>query len=100
MTIKSKITSVEYQESVSRAIKNSKNPKQTPVRKSPYTMKNLELKKIVKEVLKINLVDWLTKSQIQLIELELEVAGIDSEQSINEFIFNKSVTFKCSLLDD
>ena len=38
MTIKSKITSVEYQESVSRAIKNSKNPKQTPVRKSPYTM--------------------------------------------------------------
>ena len=63
-------------------------------------MKNLELKKIVKEVLNINLVDWLTKSQIQLIELEVEVAGIDSEQSIDEFIFNKSVTFKCSLLDD
>ena len=54
-------------------------------------MTNLELKKIVKEVLSINLVDWLTKSQIQLIELELEVAGIDSEESVTEFIFSKSV---------
>ena len=61
-------------------------------------MTNLKLKKIVKEILNINLVDWLTKSQIQLIELELEVAGIDSEESITEFIFSKSVTFECSLL--
>lgn len=61
-------------------------------------MTNLELKKIVKEVLSINLVDWLTKSQIQLIELELEVAGIDSEESATEFIFSKSVTLECSLL--
>jgi len=61
-------------------------------------MTNLELKKIVKEILNINLVDWLTKSQIQLIELELEVAGITSEESITEFIFSKSVTFECSLL--
>ena len=61
-------------------------------------MTNLELKKIVKEILNINLVDWLTKSQIQLIELELEVAGIDSEQSVTEFIFSKSRTFESSLL--
>jgi len=61
-------------------------------------MTNLELKKIVKEVLSINLVDWLIKSQIQLIELELEVAGIDSEEAVTEFIFSKSVTLECSLL--
>lgn len=56
-----------------------------------------KIKEIVNEVLTINLVDWLSKSQIQLIELEIEVAEID-EKSITEFIFNKSVTFKCSLL--
>jgi hypothetical protein len=57
-----------------------------------------KIKEIVNEVLTINLVDWLSKSQIQLIELEIEVAGIDSEESITEFIFSKSVTFECSLL--
>jgi|TARA_R110000822_G_scaffold186105_1_gene325213 hypothetical protein len=56
-----------------------------------------KIKEIVNEVLTINLVDWLSKSQIQLIELEIEVAEID-EKSITEFIFNKSVTFECSLL--
>ena len=56
-----------------------------------------KIKEIVNEVLTINLVDWLSKSQIQLIELEIEVAEID-EKSVLEFIFNKSVTFKCSLL--
>ena len=29
-----------------------------------------KIKEIVKEVLSINLVDWLTKSQIELIEIE------------------------------
>ena len=53
-----------------------------------------KIKEIVNEVLTINLVDWLSKSQIQLIELEIEVAEID-EKSVLEFIFNKSVTFKC-----
>jgi len=62
-------------------------------------MTNLELKKIVKEILNINLVDWLTKSQIQLIELELEVHEI-AEKDVCEFIFDKSVIFKCSLMDD
>ena len=57
-----------------------------------------KIKKIVNEVLTINLVDWLSKSQIQLIELEIEVAEID-EKSITEFIFNKSVTLKFSLLE-
>ena len=33
-----------------------------------------KIKEIVNEVLTINLVDWLSKSQIQLIELEIEVA--------------------------
>ena len=56
-----------------------------------------KIKEIVNEVLTINLVDWLSKSQIQLIELEIEVAEID-EKSITEFIFNKSVTFECSLI--
>jgi len=56
-----------------------------------------KIKEIVNEVLTINLVDWLSKSQIQLIELEIEVAEID-EKSITEFIFNKGVTFECSLL--
>tara|TARA_B110000503_G_scaffold37133_1_gene60710 strand:+ start:244 stop:429 length:186 start_codon:yes stop_codon:yes gene_type:complete len=61
-------------------------------------MTQIKLKEIVQEVLTINLVDWLTKSQIELIELELEVAGIDSEQSVTEFIFSKSRTFESSLL--
>jgi|TARA_B100000902_G_scaffold395659_1_gene454730 hypothetical protein len=56
-----------------------------------------KIKKTVKEILTTNLVDWLSKSQIQLIELEVEVAEID-EKSVCEFIFDKSVTFKCSLL--
>jgi hypothetical protein len=58
-----------------------------------------KIKKTVKEILTTNLVDWLSKSQIQLIELEVEVAEID-EKSVCEFIFDKSVTFQCSLLDD
>lgn len=58
-----------------------------------------KIKEIVKEVLSTNLVDWLSKSQIQLIELEVEVAEID-EKSVCEFIFDKSVTFQCSLMDD
>ena len=61
-------------------------------------MTQIKLKEIVQEVLTINLVDWLTKSQIELIELELEVAGIDSDQSVTEFIFSKSRTFESSLL--
>jgi len=61
-------------------------------------MTQIKLKEIVQEVLTINLVDWLTKSQIELIELELELAGIDSEQSVTEFIFSKSRTFESSLL--
>ena len=61
-------------------------------------MTQIKLKEIVQEVLTINLVDWLTKSQIELIELELEVAGIDSEESVTEFIFSKSRTFESSLL--
>ena len=58
-----------------------------------------KIKEIVNEVLTINLVDWLSKSQIQLIELEIEVAEID-EKDVCEFIFDKSVTFQCSLMDD
>jgi len=58
-----------------------------------------KIKEIVNEVLTINLVDWLSKSQIQLIELEIEVAEI-SEKDVCEFIFDKSVTFQCSLMDD
>jgi len=58
-----------------------------------------KIKKTVKEILTTNLVDWLSKSQIQLIELEVEVAEID-EKSVCEFIFDKSVTFQCSLMDD
>ena len=45
-------------------------------------MTQIKLKEIVQEVLTINLVDWLTKSQIELIELE--VAGIDSEESVSD----------------
>ena len=62
-------------------------------------MTTIRIKQIVKEVLSTNLVDWLSKSQIQLIELEVEVAEID-EKSVCEFIFDKSVTFQCSLMDD
>ena len=58
-------------------------------------MTQIKLKEIVQEVLTINLVDWLTKSQIELIELE--VAGIDSEESVSDFIFSKSRTFESSL---
>ena len=60
-------------------------------------MRVSKIKKTVKGILTTNLVDWLSKSQIQLIELEVEVAEID-EKSVCEFIFDKSVTFKCSLL--
>ena len=58
-------------------------------------MTQIKLKEIDQEVLTINLVDWLTKSQIELIELE--VAGIDSEESVYDFIFSKSRTFESSL---
>ena len=58
-----------------------------------------KIKEIVNEVLTINLVDWLSKSQIQLIELKIEVAEI-GEKDVCEFIFDKSVTFQCSLMDD
>jgi hypothetical protein len=58
-----------------------------------------KIKEIVKEVLSINLVDWLTKSQIELIELEVEVWKI-AEKDVCKFIFDDSVIFKCSLLDD
>jgi hypothetical protein len=58
-----------------------------------------KIKEIVNEVLTINLVDWLSKSQIQLIELEIEVGEI-GEKDVCEFIFDKSVTFQCSLMDD
>ena len=58
-----------------------------------------KIKEIVNEVLTINLVDWLSKSQIQLIELEIEVGEI-GEKDVCEFIFDKSVIFQCSLMDD
>jgi len=57
-----------------------------------------KIKEIVKEVLSINLVDWLTKSQIELIEIEVEVHEI-AEKDVCEFIFDKSVIFQCSLMD-
>jgi hypothetical protein len=58
-----------------------------------------KIKEIVKEVLSINLVDWLSKSQIELIEIEVEVHEI-AEKDVCEFIFDKSVIFQCSLMDD
>jgi len=58
-----------------------------------------KIKEIVKEVLSINLVYWLTKSQIELIEIEVEVHEI-AEKDVCEFIFDKSVIFQCSLMDD
>ena len=58
-----------------------------------------KIKEIVKKVLSINLVDWLTKSQIELIEIEVEVHEI-AEKDVCEFIFDKSVIFQCSLMDD
>ena len=58
-----------------------------------------KIKEIVKEVLSINLVDWLTESQIELIEIEVEVWKI-AEKDVCKFIFDDSVIFKCSLLDD
>ena len=57
-----------------------------------------KIKEIVNEVLSINLVDWLTESQIELIEIEVEVHEI-AEKDVCEFIFDKSVIFQCSLLD-
>jgi hypothetical protein len=57
-----------------------------------------KIKEIVKEVLSINLVDWLSKSQIELIEIEVEVHEI-AEKDVCEFIFDKSVIFQCSLMD-
>jgi hypothetical protein len=57
-----------------------------------------KIKEIVNEVLSINLVDWLTESQIELIEIEIEVHEI-AEKDVCEFIFDKSVIFQCSLLD-
>jgi len=62
-------------------------------------MTTSRIKQIVKEVLTINLVDWLSKSQIELIEIEVEVHEI-AEKDVCEFIFDKSVTFQCSLMDD
>jgi len=58
-----------------------------------------KIKEIVNEVLSINLVDWLTKSQIELIEIEVEVWKI-AEKDVCKFIFDDSVIFKCSLMDD
>ena len=57
-----------------------------------------KIKEIVKEVLSINLVDWLSKSQIELIEIEVEVHEI-AEKDVCEFIFDKSVIFQCSVMD-
>ena len=57
-----------------------------------------KIKEIVNEVLSINLVDWLTESQIELIEIEVEVHEI-AEKDVCEFIFDNSVIFKCSLMD-
>ena len=57
-----------------------------------------KIKEIVNEVLSINLVDWLTESQIELIEIEVEVHEI-AEKDVCEFIFDKSVIFQCSLMD-
>tara|TARA_B100000497_G_scaffold71607_1_gene80402 strand:- start:291 stop:479 length:189 start_codon:yes stop_codon:yes gene_type:complete len=62
-------------------------------------MKVNKIKEIVKEVLSINLVDWLTKSQIELIEIEVEVHEI-AEKDVCKFIFDDSVIFKCSLMDE
>ena len=58
-----------------------------------------KIKQIVKEVLSTNLVDWLSKSQFELIVLEILVAEI-GEKDVCRFIFDKSVTFQCSLMDD
>ena len=58
-----------------------------------------KIKEIVNEVLSINLVDWLTESQIELIEIEVEVHEI-AEKDVCEFIFDNSVILQCSLMDD
>ena len=52
-----------------------------------------KIKEFVNEVFSINLVDWLTKSQIELIEIEVEVHEI-AEKDVCRFIFDDSVIFK------
>ena len=56
-----------------------------------------KIKEIVKEVLSINLVDWLSKSQIELIEIEVEVHEI-AEKDVCEFIFDNSVIDRKSVV--
>jgi len=57
----------------------------------------LEMKTSLEEILKTNLVDWLTEDEKNLIVLEAEDSGINNQIDLGSFVFIKSKVFKNSL---
>lgn len=57
----------------------------------------LEIKNSLEEILKENLVDWLSEDQKNLIVLEAEKFGINNQVDLASFIMMDSKVFKSSL---
>ena len=57
----------------------------------------LEFKKGLEEILKINLIDWLTEDEKNLIVLEAEEAGINNTEDLAGHLFFDSKVFKNNL---
>ena len=56
----------------------------------------LEIKNSLEEILKENLVDWLSEDQKNLIVLEAEKSGINNQVDLASFIMMDSKVFKLS----
>lgn len=56
----------------------------------------LEIKKALEEILKENLVDWLSDDQKNLIVLEAEKSGINNQVDLAKFVMIDSKVFKSS----
>jgi hypothetical protein len=57
----------------------------------------LEIKKSLEEILKINLIDWLSEDEKNLIVLEAEGSGINNNEDLASHLFFDSKVFKSNL---
>jgi len=54
----------------------------------------VELKKVLKEILEINMIDWLSEHELNLIVLEADEKGINNSEDLASHVMLDSKVFK------
>ena len=57
----------------------------------------LEIKKGLEEILKVNLIDWLSEDEKNLIVVEAEESGVNNTEDLASHLFFDSKVFKSNL---